>query len=305
MNIKEKLLSRALLSSSSICLPENDDSRIKNSSKKMKKMGFNLVDCKDLKDNFDEYYNLISRKKFSKNWSKEMKLNFLNSNLNLSLLALECGHVDSVVAGATHTTSDVLRSCLRIIGLRRSSKCVSSAFFMISEKNDTLYTFSDAGVIPDPTSDQLVEIAYESSVTHKLLTENNPKIAFLSFSTKGSAEHYKVKKIQKAVKVFSNKYPNIIHDGEMQFDAAVNKEVSAMKLQDSKLNGDSNVFIFPDLDSANIAYKITQYLANFQALGPLIQGLNKPVHDLSRGCSIDDIILVSAIAILQAEESKK
>ena len=303
MDIKSKLISRALKSSATICLPENEDIRIENAAKEMKKIGFDVINCNEFKKNIDEYYDLISRKKFSKNWTKKMKLDFLNSNLNLSLSALESGHVDSVVAGAVHTTPDVLRSCLRIIGLKKNTTSVSSSFFMISPKNDRLFIFSDGGVIPEPTSEQLVEIAYESSITYELLTEDISKIAFLSFSTKGSAQHYKVKKIQKAVEIFGNKYPNITHDGEMQFDAAISNEVSKMKVKNNKLKGESNIFIFPDLDSANIAYKITQYLASYQALGPLLQGLQKPVHDLSRGCSIDDIIYVSAIAMLQAQHN--
>ena len=300
MNIKETLLSRALSKSASICLPENHDSRIKEASNQLKNSGADILNCNEFKQNIDEYYDMISTKKFTKNWSKKMKLDFLNSSLNLSLCALEKEHVDCVVAGASNTTSDVLRSCLRIVGLKSNSKCISSSFFMISPNAKQLYTFSDAGVIPEPTSDQLVEIAYEASKSHELLTENIPKVAFLSFSTKGSAEHYKVKKVQLAVEMFKKKYSDIIHDGEMQFDAAIDKEVSQIKLGQNNLNGQSNVFIFPDLDSANIAYKITQYLANFQALGPLIQGLKKPVHDLSRGCSVDDIVYVSAIAMLQS-----
>ena len=158
-------------------------------------------------------------------------------------------------------------------------------------------------MIPDPNSDQLSSIAYESSKFHEFLIGDKPKIAFLSFSTKGSAEHYKVKKVQRAVEIFRKKYPDIIHEGEIQFDVAVNKKISDSKVGNSLLKGDANVFIFPDLDSANIAYKVTQYLGNYIALGPLLQGLNKPVHDLSRGCSVQDIVYVSAIAALQTKKT--
>jgi phosphotransacetylase len=168
---------------------------------------------------------------------------------------------------------------------------------MISPKNDYAYTFSDCGVIPDPTSQQLCSIAYDASNLHRLLSDEEPVVAFLSFSSKGSAEHYKVSKVQNAYNLFSKKYTYIKSDGEIQFDAAINSSIS--KRKKSTLNGESNVFIFPDLDSANIAYKVTEHLAGFQALGPLIQGLCKPVHDLSRGCKVDDIVSVSAIAALQ------
>ena len=147
---------------------------------------------------------------------------------------------------------------------------------------------------------QLVDIAYNASNFHQLLSKEEPRVAFLSFSTKGSAEHYKVKRMQDAVKIFSNKYPNIIHDGEMQFDAAINFDIAKNKNAHSVLKGKGNVFIFPDLSSANIAYKITQHLGNFDAWGPLLNGLNKPIHDLSRGATVDDIINISAIAAFES-----
>ena len=145
-------------------------------------------------------------------------------------------------------------------------------------------------MIPEPNTEQLVDIAYNASNFHKLLSENNPRTAFLSFSTKGSAQHYRVEKIQEAVKLFGKKYSDILHDGELQFDAAICPEVAKLKDSSSKLNGRANVFIFPNLDSGNIAYKITERLGGYTALGPLLQGLNRPVHDLSRGCSVEDII---------------
>ena len=154
-----------------------------------------------------------------------MKDDFLDSPLNLGMAALDNNDADCLVGGAVHSTSEVLRSAIRIVGMDRKSKWVSSIFFMISPDNKQLYTFSDCGVIPDPSSEQLCSIAYKSSQFHKFLSNEEPKVAFLSFSTKGSAEHYKVKKVQDAVKMFSDKYNNIIHEGEIQFDVAVNPEV--------------------------------------------------------------------------------
>ena len=135
-----------------------------------------------------------------------------------------------------------------------------------------------------------------------MLTNRVSKVAFLSFSTKGSAEHYKVKRIQEATALFSKKYPEIKHEGEMQFDAAINSKIAEKKIKNSVLKGNANTFIFPDLASANIAYKVTQYLAGYSAWGPLLHGLNKPVNDLSRGCTIEDIISISSITNLQAQE---
>ena len=219
---------------------------------------------------------------------------------NLSLLALESNDIDCVIAGAINTTSSVLRSAIRIIGLKKSTKWISSVFFMLSPDYKKLYTFSDCGVIPDPSSEQLCDIGYQASKLHDLIFSETPKVSFLSFSTLGSAKHYKVTKVQDAVKLFSSRHNDIIHDGEMQFDAAVNPAISSIKMPNSKLFGDANVFIFPDLNSANIAYKITNQLAGYQSLGPILMGFEKPVNDLSRGCSVEDIIYVSAIASIQS-----
>jgi phosphate acetyltransferase len=154
-------------------------------------------------------------------------------------------------------------------------------------------------VIPDPSSVQLCSIAFEASEVHNLISKDLARVAFLSFSTNGSAEHYKVKKVRDSARLFSEKHPSIIHEGEIQFDAAINKIVANKKNINSNLKGSANVFIFPDLDSGNISYKITQYLAGYQAIGPILIGLNKPVNDLSRGCSVEDIVYTAAVSALQ------
>ena len=173
---------------------------------------------------------------------------------------------------------------------------------MLSPDEETYFTYSDCGVIPEPSIDQLVTIAKDASDFHRLLSNESPKVAFLSFSTKGSADHYRVKRVSDAAKLFSKKYSNIINDGELQFDVAVDEIIASKKAPSSSIKGDANVMIFPNLDAGNIAYKITQRLAGYHAWGPLLQGLNRPIHDLSRGCSVDDIISVSAIAALQNAE---
>ena len=299
-DIRNNIIERALLKNKKICLPEESDSRIKIASKKLRKMGFNIIDLEKIKNNSDKYIEIISSKSFSKNWTSEMILDYVKCDLNLSLLALESNDIDCVVAGAVNTTSSVLRSAIRIIGLKKSTKWVSSVFFMLSPDYKKLYTFSDCGVIPDPSSEQLCDIGYQASKLHNLIFCETPKVSFLSFSTLGSAKHYKVTKVQDAVELFSSKHNDVIHDGEMQFDAAVNPEISSIKMPNSKLSGDANVFIFPDLNSANIAYKITNQLAGYQSLGPILMGLEKPVNDLSRGCSVEDIIYVSAITSIQS-----
>jgi len=295
----DRILFEILKYSPRIILPEQGDLRIDKSIDKMKNMGLNILDLNDFQNN-QEYINHIKNKKFTTNWTESMLNDFVSSPLNKGLINLDLDYADCLVAGAVSSTAEVIKSSIRIIGINKKSKWVSSSFYLTSPNGNRSFTYSDCGVIPEPTSEQLVSIAYEAASIHKMLSQQEPKIAFLSFSTKGSAEHYKVKRVRDAVKIFSKKYSQIIHEGELQFDAAIDPKVSKNKINNSILNGEANVFIFPDLDSANIAYKITQYLAKFSAWGPLLSGLNKPINDLSRGCSVEDIINITLITAMQS-----
>tara|TARA_Y100000590_G_scaffold405184_1_gene493272 strand:- start:138 stop:1040 length:903 start_codon:yes stop_codon:yes gene_type:complete len=294
---KDSILDRALNKDPNIILPEIDDIRIVEASKQLKEIGFNVINPLELDKN--KYIQSAIAKNFTNNWTEEMVNDYLSCPLNLSIFALDNDDADCVIAGAKYKTSDVIRSSIRIVGIKDSAKWVSSVFIMLSPDNKSFYTYTDCGVIPDPSSEQLSSIAYEASEIHELLSGEKSKIAFLSFSTKGSAKHYKVKKVQDAFKLFKKNFPKLECEGEIQFDAAIDYSVANKKIENSNLNGESNVFVFPDLDSANISYKITQYLARYQALGPILVGLNKPINDLSRGCNIDDIIYVTAISALQ------
>ena len=168
--------------------------------------------------------------------------------------------------------------------------------------NNQAFTFTDCAVIPEPTPEQSANLAYEASQSHRLLTGEEPKIAFLSFSTNGSSEHYRVQRVKDAVSIFKKKFPKKICVGELQFDAAIIPSISNIKFPNSSLNGNANVFVFPNLDAGNIAYKLMQRLAGAIALGPILQGLKKPINDLSRGCSVDDIVHVTAITALQKNQ---
>jgi len=298
-NFFNQLVSKALANNSSILLPEFYDSRINNAIIKLKEIGFNIPKLDDFNKNNQTYIDYLSNRKFTNNWPKEEIINYLNNPINKALTILACGHVDGVVAGAATSTSDILRSSLRIVGINKNSKWVSSIFLLISPDKKKILTFSDCAVIPEPTSEQLVSIAENASSMHQLITGEKPKIAFLSFSTNGSASHYRVDKVKDAVNLFSKRNPNIIHEGEIQFDAAISASISKQKNPDSNLKGKANVFIFPNLDAGNISYKITRELAGYSACGPLLQGIEKPVHDLSRGCTIDDIINVAIITAIQ------
>jgi len=297
------IVNKVLENPPKLILPEQEDSRIQEAQDVLSSAGFIIEDINAL-DDYTAYKKHIKNKKFTNNWTEKMLEKYIRTPLIKSLISLDMGHVDCLVAGANTSTADVIKSSIRIIGLNNHSKWISSSFFLVNPINQKGYTYADCGVIPEPDSEQLVSIAYQASRMHKLISNQEPKVAFLSFSTKGSAQHYKVKRMQDAVEIFGKKYPNILHEGELQFDAAINTVVANKKIDNSILNGDANVFIFPDLSSGNIAYKITQYLAGYSAWGPLLQGFKKPVHDLSRGCSVDDIICVSSIAARQSLKNK-
>ena len=296
---RHRILSIVEKMDAQIVLPEISDSRIEEACYKLESMGIKILFYKNFLGNKEKYINYISKLPFAKNWPIDNLEEYINNPLNFSLAMVACGDADGLVAGAMNSSSDVIRSAIRIVGICSTKSIVSSIFFMISPSGDRAFTYADCAVVPEPDSKQLVEIASESAGFHQLITGEEPIVAFLSFSTKGSADHYRVEKVREAAKLFGKKYPLIQHDGEIQLDAAIIPEINQIKAPNSPIKGKANVLIFPNLDAGNIAYKITQRLAKFSAWGPLIQGLNKPVHDLSRGCSVNDIINISLITVLQ------
>ena len=256
----------------------------------------------------DALYELRKAKGMTKEQAKEL---LTTNSRYFATMMVKLGDADGFVSGASHPTSDTLKPVLQIIKGRPGVKTVSAFFIMCLPDNefgeDGVFIYADCGMNENPTDEQLADIAITSSESFKELVNPNgiPKIAMLSYSTKGSAHSELTEKVVRATELAHNKAPELLVDGELQLDAAIIPEVAKMKAPDSPVAGNANILVFPDLNAGNIGYKLTQRLAHAKAFGPLCQGLDKPVNDLSRGCSAEDIAGVVAITCVQAQNMRK
>lgn len=333
MNFIENIKERVKKDIKTIVLPESDDIRVLKAASKVEQEGFAKIVLIGNKENIsklcnqnniilnntliinpenyentgsliDTYYNLRKHKGIS---LEEARNTILNNYLYFGCMLVKEGYADGQVSGANHSSADTLRPALQIIKTASNAK-IASAFFLMDIPNcnygeNGVFIYSDCGMIQNPTSDELVEIAFSSANTFKLLVEKDPYVAFLSHSTFGSSVCEDSNKVVEASIKAKTIYPELISDGELQLDAAIVPEVASRKAPNSKVAGKANVLIFPDLDAGNIGYKLTERLAHAKAYGPITQGLAKPVNDLSRGCSSDDIVGAIAITALQAKEN--
>ena len=330
MSFIENIKQRAKQDIKTIILPEAEDKRVLEAASKVIAQGFAKVillgnkaqienDSKE--NNIDltgveiidipsstkkqEYAQKLFELRQAKGMTLEEATKLIEEPIYYGMMMLKLGEADGLVSGAAHSTSNTLRPALQILKTAPNTKLVS-AFFVMCVPNceygeNGTFIYGDSGLVENPNADELSEIAISSSKSFKQLVGAEPKVAMLSYSTYGSAKSELTEKVIEATKLVKDKEPNLIVDGELQVDAAIIPEVSKSKAPGSPIEGNANVLIFPDLNAGNIGYKLTQRLAKAEAYGPLCQGIAKPVNDLSRGCSADDIVGVVAITAVQAQ----
>jgi phosphate acetyltransferase len=331
MNFLEQIVSRAKKDIKTIVLPESNDIRTLKAAAMIQEQGIaniilvgNKDDIKKLGgdldiskakivdpanfEKFDEYVNTLYELRKAKGMTLEQAKKILSENpLYFGIMMVKMGEADGMVAGAINSTANTLRPALQILKTAPGAKLVSAFFVMVVPDCDYgengVFIYGDSGLVENPNAEELSEIAIASSKSFKSLVQAEPVVAMLSYSTYGSAKSELTEKVVEATKLAKEKAPDLQLDGELQADAAIVPSVGASKAPGSKVAGKANVLIFPDLNCGNISYKLTQRLAKAEAYGPIIQGIAKPVNDLSRGCSAEDIVGVVAITCVQAQNS--
>jgi phosphate acetyltransferase len=321
--LMEDIISKASSSKRTIVLPESHDDRVIKAAEILTKRkiasvitignddkvwskakelgcdhsGIRIIDP-EKSEKFSDFSHIYFNLRKKKGITIEQAQETMKKDLFFGAMMVKEGMADGSVSGSTASTGDVLRAGLQCIGMPKGISTVSSFFLMVMP--DKTYSFADCAVVPAPDAEQLADIAISTAINHQKLTGEEPYIAMLSFSTKGSAEHETIDKVIQAKELVKQKHPELNIDGELQFDAAIIDSIGRRKAPGSKVAGRANVLIFPDLNSGNIGYKIAQRLGKAEAIGPVVQGLNRPFFDLSRGCSVDDIVNTSAIATLMS-----
>ncbi|AEV94765.1 phosphate acetyltransferase [Pediococcus claussenii] len=323
MDLFESLKTKIINQGKKVVFPEGNDKRIQGAAIRLlqdklvlpvllgskdeirqtaQQNGFNLdgiviIDPNDYeKSKLEEMTNALVERRNGKN-SREDVIKMLQDVNYFGTMLVYMHEADAMVSGAAHATGDTVRPALQIIKTKPGMKRISGSFIM--QRDDERYIFGDSAINIDPDADTLAEIAIQSAETARLF-DIDPKIAMLSFSTKGSAAGAMVTKVQEATKIAQEREPETPIDGELQFDAAFVESVGESKAPGSKVAGHANVFIFPELQSGNIGYKIAQRLGGFEAIGPILQGLNAPVSDLSRGANEEDVYKVAIITAAQS-----
>jgi phosphate acetyltransferase len=305
----QKIRDKARSQLKTVVLPEYLDVRVREAAGIIEKEGIakpivmtpERVDPEAKERYIQEYYEMHKAKEGDINVVRKL----FDDTLYYSAMLTREGKVDGIVAGAAHTTPHMARACIRCLGVDKRITIVSSCFIMAVPQcpygDNGLFIFADCGIIPNPNARQLAHIGLAASELAGKVLGLKPRMAFLSYSTKGSAKGRAIETIRQGVTLLKEMAPDLLCDGEMQVDAAIIPEVAKIKYPDSPLGGRANVLIFPDLEAGNIGYKLVQRLANARALGPLLLGLNKPASDLSRGCLVDDIVDCVAVTAIRAQ----
>jgi phosphate acetyltransferase len=309
MDTIKKIRDRACSKLKTIVLPEYYDKRVVEAANIIEKEGIanvlllapDKVDPEQKERYIEEFYQMYKAKEID----MDMVRKLFDDTLYYSVMMTREGKFDGVVAGASHTTPDMARACIRCLGVDERITIVSSCFIMVVPNcpygEDGTFIFADCGIVPEPNARQLAYIALSASELASKVLGIMPRIAMLSYSTKGSAKGKPVEKITEGMRLLKEMASDLLVDGEMQVDAAIVPEVAKIKYPDSPIAGRANVLIFPDLEAGNIGYKLVQRLANSRALGPLLLGLNKPASDLSRGCLVEDIVDCVAVTAIRAQ----
>jgi len=259
--------------------------------------GIRIIDPMN-SDKLSDFTNIFFNLRKHKGITIEQARETVVKDLFFGAMMVKEGMADGSVAGSTASTGDIMRAGIQCVGMPAGISIVSSFFLMLFP--DKVFSFADCAVVPDPDVNQLADIAISTADNHRKLTDEEPYVAMLSFSTKSSAQHELIEKVIDATRLVKEKRPDLNVDGELQFDAAVIESIGLKKAPGSSVAGKANVLIFPDLNSGNIGYKIAQRLAGAEAIGPLVQGLRKPCFDLSRGCSVDDIVNTASFAAVMS-----
>jgi len=305
----KKIHDKARSKLKTIVLPEYYDARVIEAARIIEKEGIakvivlskDKIDANQKAGYIEEFYQMYKAKDIDIDTVRKL----FEDTLYYAAMMTRTGEVDGIVAGASHTTPDMARASIRCLGVDERKTVASSCFIMVVPNcpygQEGTFVFADCGIIPEPNSRQLAYISISVAELASKVLDFTPRIALLSYSTKGSAKGKSIEKINEALVLLKEMAPGLLVDGEMQVDAAIVPEVAKIKYPDSPIGGKANVLIFPCLEAGNISYKLVQRLAGARALGPLILGLNKPASDLSRGCSVEDIVDCVAVTAIRAQ----